>query len=172
MDRSLLQQLKEWKSQKNRKPLIIRGARQTGKTWLMRKFGEQEFGETVYINFENEPRFKTLFSQDYDTTRIISAIQLFHGKPIEASNTLIIFDEIQAVEGGLTSLKYFAENAPQYAIVAAGSLLGISLHQNLSFPVGKVSFLDLYPLSFAEFLSAVGKKMLLDSVCSANNGYW
>ncbi len=169
MDRSLLQQLKEWKSQKNRKPLIIRGARQTGKTWLMRKFGEQEFEETVYINFENEPRFKTLFLQDYDTTRIISAIQLFHGKPIEASNTLIIFDEIQAVEGGLTSLKYFAENAPQYAIVAAGSLLGISLHQNLSFPVGKVSFLDLYPLSFAEFLSAVGKKMLLEAM---QNGQW
>ena len=169
MDRSLLQQLKEWKSQKNRKPLIIRGARQTGKTWLMRKFGEQEFGETVYINFENEPRFKTLFLQDYDTSRIISAIQLFHGKPIDASNTLIIFDEIQAVEGGLTSLKYFAENAPQYAIVAAGSLLGISLHQNLSFPVGKVSFLDLYPLSFAEFLSAVGKKMLLEAM---QNGQW
>lgn len=169
MDRSLLQQLKEWKSQKNRKPLIIRGARQTGKTWLMRKFGEQEFVDTVYINFENEPRFKTLFLQDYDTTRIISAIQLFHGKPIEASNTLIIFDEIQAVEGGLTSLKYFAENAPQYAIVAAGSLLGISLHQNLSFPVGKVSFLDLYPLSFAEFLSAVGKKMLLEAM---QNGQW
>ena len=169
MDSSLLQQLKEWKSQKNRKPLIIRGARQTGKTWLMRKFGEQEFGETVYINFENEPRFKTLFLQDYDTSRIISAIQLFHGKPIDASNTLIIFDEIQAVEGGLTSLKYFAENAPQYAIVAAGSLLGISLHQNLSFPVGKVSFLDLYPLSFAEFLSAVGKKMLLEAM---QNGQW
>lgn len=169
MDRRLLQQLKEWKSQKKRKPLIIRGARQTGKTWLMRKFGEQEFVDTVYINFENEPRFKTLFLQDYDTTRIISAIQLFHGKPIDASNTLIIFDEIQAVEGGLTSLKYFAENAPQYAIVAAGSLLGISLHQNLSFPVGKVSFLDLYPLSFAEFLSAVGKKMLLEAM---QNGQW
>jgi len=113
MDRNLLQQLADWKVQKNRKPLVLRGARQTGKTWLMRKFGEQMFAETIYINFENEPRFKTLFEQDYDVTRIISTIQLYYGKPIDADNTLIIFDEIQTIEGGVTSLKYFAENAPQ-----------------------------------------------------------
>ena len=169
MDRNLLQQLADWKVQKNRKPLILRGARQTGKTWLMRKFGEQMFAETIYINFENEPRFKTLFEQDYDVTRIISTIQLYYGKPIDADNTLIIFDEIQTIEGGVTSLKYFAENAPQYAIIAAGSLLGILLHQNQSFPVGKVSFLDLYPLSFAEFLTAVGKGMLVDTM---QRGQW
>ena len=169
MKRTALQQLIAWKDNPQRKPLIIRGARQTGKTWLMKEFGRQAFTDTVYINFENEPRFKSLFTQDYDTNRIIATIQLFYGKAIDAANTLIIFDEIQAVEGGITSLKYFYENAPQYAIVAAGSLLGISLHPNTSFPVGKVSFLDLYPLSFSEFLSANGKEMLVQTMAQ---GQW
>ena len=169
MKREAIEQLKQWKDSPNRKPLIIRGARQTGKTWLMREFGRQCFANTVYINFENEPRFRTLFQQDYNTDRIISSIQIFAGKKIEPSDTLIIFDEIQAVEGGVTSLKYFQENAPQYAIVAAGSLLGISLHQQQSFPVGKVSFLDLFPLSFAEFLLANERDMLLNAM---RNGQW
>ncbi|MBQ7522442.1 MAG: AAA family ATPase, partial [Clostridia bacterium] len=115
MKRDALQLLVKWKNQKRRKPLIVRGARQTGKTWLMKEFGRQEFKETVYINFENEPRFGDLFLQDYDTKRIIYTIQIFYGKPIDADTTLIIFDEIQAVERGLTSLKYFCEEAPQYA---------------------------------------------------------
>lgn len=152
-----------------RKPLIIRGARQTGKTWLMREFGKQAFTDTIYINFENEPCFKDLFAQDYDTRRIIQTIQLYYGKAVDATSTLILFDEIQAVEGGVTSLKYFYENAPQYAIIAAGSLSGIALHQDTSFPVGKVSFLDLYPLSFSEFLMANGKEMLLQAV---SQGQW
>lgn len=162
MKRTALNKLQNWKNSPRRKPLIIRGARQTGKTWLMKEFGKTSFNETIYINFENEPTLKNLFTQDYDVQRILSTIQLYHGKKITPDDTLIIFDEIQAVEGGITSLKYFNENAPQYAIVAAGSLLGISLHENQSFPVGKVSFLDLHPLSFSEFLIASGKEMLCD----------
>ena len=169
MKRNALEQLLQWKNQMHRKPLIIRGARQTGKTWLMREFGKNAFEETIYINFENEPRFKDLFKQDYNTKRILSTIELFYGKKINAAHTLIIFDEIQAVEGGITSLKYFAEDAPDYAILAAGSLLGILLHQNHSFPVGKVSFLDLYPLSYAEFLMANKKDLLLEAM---QNGQW
>lgn len=169
MKRTALQELYSWKNSPNRKPLIIRGARQTGKTWLMREFGKQAFTDTIYINFENEPRFKDLFTQDYDTRRILQTIQLYYGKAIDATSTLILFDEIQAVEGGVTSLKYFYENAPQYAIIAAGSLLGIALHQDTSFPVGKVSFLDLYPLSFSEFLTANGKEMLLQAMLQ---GQW
>lgn len=169
MKRNALEQLLQWKNQMHRKPLIIRGARQTGKTWLMREFGKNAFEETIYINFENEPRFKDLFKQDYNTKRILSTIELFYGKKINPAHTLIIFDEIQAVEGGITSLKYFAEDAPDYAILAAGSLLGILLHQNDSFPVGKVSFLDLHPLSFAEFLMANKKDLLLEAM---QNGQW
>ena len=161
MKRTALQELFGWKNSPNRKPLIIRGARQTGKTWLMREFGKQAFADTIYINFENEPRFKDLFTQDYDTRRILQTIQLYYGKAIDATSTLILFDEIQAVEGGVTSLKYFYENAPQYAIITAGSLLSIALHQGTSFPVGKVSFLDLYPLSFSEFLMANGKEIIV-----------
>ena len=148
----------------NRKPLIIRGARQTGKTWLMREFGNKAFKKMVYVNFENEPRFRDLFIKDYNTARIISMIELHLNEKIDAEDTLLIFDEIQAVDGGLTSLKYFCEEAPQYAIVAAGSLLGISLHANQSFPVGKVDFLDLYPMTLEEFMCAAGKKMLWDAM--------
>jgi len=169
MERTAFKQLLDWKNSKERKPLIVIGARQTGKTWLMKEFGRRCFAETIYINFENEPRFKDLFSQDFNVNRIISTIELGYGKKINPGNTLIILDEIQAVEKGLASLKYFQENAPQYAIVAAGSLLGISLHENQSFPVGKVSFLDLHPLSFAEFLVASGKKMLLEAM---QKGQW
>ena len=164
MYRNALQQMLDWKTSVNRKPLIIRGARQTGKTWLMKEFGRQAFQDVVYINFENESRFRDLFANDYDISRILTTIQLYYGKPLDATTTLIIFDEIQAVEGGVTSLKYFCENAPEYAIVAAGSLLGISLHQNSSFPVGKVVFLDLSPLSFSEFLVANGKELLLQTM--------
>jgi predicted AAA+ superfamily ATPase len=164
MERILLNKLLEWKEMPNRKPLIIRGARQTGKTWLMREFGKKAFKKMVYVNFENEPRFRDLFIKDYNTARIISMLELHLNEKIDAEDTLLIFDEIQAVDGGLTSLKYFCEEAPQYAIVAAGSLLGISFHANQSFPVGKVDFLDLYPMSLEEFMCAAGKKMLWDAM--------
>ena len=164
MKRLAMRELAEWKKSKIHKPLILRGARQTGKTWLLKEFGRLFFQDTVYINFENEPRFRDLFKEDFDTKRIISTIQLFYGKKIVPKTTLIIFDEIQAAEGALTSLKYFCENAPEYYIAAAGSLLGIAMHENQSFPVGKVSFLDLYPLSFSEFLMASGMEMLLEAM--------
>ncbi len=164
MERNLLNKLLKWKEMPNRKPLIIRGARQTGKTWLMREFGKKAFKKMVYVNFENEPRFRDLFIKDYNTARIISMLELHLNEKIDAEDTLLIFDERQAVDGGLTSLKYFCEEAPQYAIVAAGSLLGISLHPNQSFPVGKVDFLDLYPMSLEEFMCAAGKKMLWDAM--------
>ena len=169
MERFAMQHLAQWKVRKDRKPLIVRGARQTGKTWLLKEFGKTSFAETVYINFENERRLRDLFSENFDIKRIISTIELNYGKKIDPENTLIIFDEIQAAEGGLTSLKYFCEDAPQYAVVAAGSLLGIALHSGLSFPVGKVSFLDLGPLSFFEFLYAAKKEMLCEAI---RNGQW
>ena len=130
----------------------------------MRECGNKAFKKMVYVNFENEPRFRDLFIKDYNTARIISMLELHLNEKIDAEDTLLIFDEIQAVDGGLTSLKYFCEEAPQYAIVAAGSLLGISLHANQSFPVGKVDFLDLYPMTLEEFMCAAGKKMLWDAM--------
>ena len=130
----------------------------------MREFGNKAYKKMVYVNFENEPRFRDLFIKDYNTARIISMLELHLNEKIDAEDTLLIFDEIQAVDGGLTSLKYFCEEAPQYAIVAAGSLLGISLHANQSFPVGKVDFLDLYPMTLEEFMCAAGKKMLWDAM--------
>ena len=140
MERFAMHQLAQWKVRKDRKPLIVRGARQTGKTWLLKEFGKTSFAETVYINFENERRLRDLFSENFDIKRIVSSIELNYGKKIDPENTLIIFDEFQAAEGGLTSLKYFCEDAPQYAVVAAGALRGSALHAGLSFPGGKVSF--------------------------------
>ena len=162
MKRFAMQYLKKWKVKENRKPLVIRGARQVGKTWLMKEFGKKEYQQTAYINFEGNQRLKSLFADDFDTRRIITALQIETRMPIYAENTLIIFDEIQEAEGALTSLKYFQENAPQYHIIAAGSLLGVALHQKTSFPVGKVEFLELYPLSYFEFLSALGEQPLLE----------
>jgi len=162
MKRYAMEKLIIWKDSPHRKPLIIRGARQVGKTWLMREFGKEYFTNTAYINFENNIRMKTVFENDFDTDRLILAISAEAGIPINAENTLIIFDEIQETPKALTALKYFCENAPQYAIVAAGSLLGVALHQGTSFPVGKVDFLDLYPLSYHEFLCAMGEDQLTD----------
>ena len=161
MERFAMQFLKKWKNKNNRKPLVIRGARQVGKTWLMKKFGENEYEQTAYVNFENAKRLKSLFIDDFDIQRIITALQIETGIQINAKNTLIIFDEIQEAEGAITSLKYFYENAPQFHVVAAGSLLGVALHQKTSFPVGKVEFMELYPLSFFEFLLAIGQQPLL-----------
>ncbi len=157
-----MDELVKWKDKKNRKPLIVKGARQVGKTWLMREFGKRYFENVVYINFENNQRMKNVFEMDYDIKRILSALKIECGKAIEASNTLLIFDEIQEVPKALNALKYFYENASEYVIVAAGSLLGIALHEGTSFPVGKVDFVTLYPLNFTEFLLAVEQKQLVE----------
>lgn len=157
MYRFAIEVLKKWKARENRKPLIIRGARQVGKTWLMKEFGASSYEQTVYINFDSNTQMQWLFDGDLDVQRIIIGLELYIGYKIDPEKMLLVFDEIQEVPKALTSLKYFNENAPQYQIVCAGSLLGIALHDGTSFPVGKVEFLDLYPLSFYEFLTALGK---------------
>ncbi len=162
MYRVAIEKLLCWKDNKRRKPLIIEGARQVGKTWLMKEFGKQAYADTVYINFDSNSRMADLFASDLNTDRLIMGLELYVGHKIDPDSTLIIFDEVQEVPRALTSLKYFNENAPQYHIVCAGSLLGIALHQGTSFPVGKVDFLKLYPMSFKEFLMATGKKQFAD----------
>lgn len=154
MYRVAIEKLYKWKESKRRKPLIIEGARQVGKTWLMKEFGSKAYKDTVYINFDSNSRMAELFASDLNIDRLIMGIELYHGRKIDPDNTLLIFDEVQEVPRALSSLKYFYENAPQYHIVCAGSLLGIALHGGTSFPVGKVDFLSLYPLSFKEFLTA------------------
>ncbi|MCM1365171.1 MAG: ATP-binding protein [Ruminococcus sp.] len=158
MYRIAIEKLNKWKESKRRKPLIIEGARQVGKTWLMKEFGRQAYADTVYINFDSNSRMAELFASDLDTDRLIMGLELYAGRKIDPDNTLLIFDEVQEVPRALSSLKYFYENAPQYHIVCAGSLLGVALHEGTSFPVGKVDFLKLYPLSFKEFLMATGNE--------------
>jgi len=162
MIRTALKELEKWKEKKNKKPLIIRGARQVGKTWLMKEFGKINYKETLYISFDNNPQIKELFESDMKIDRIITGLELYSGHKIDPLNTLLIFDEIQEVPKALGSLKYFNENAPEYQIICAGSLLGVALHQGTSFPVGKVDFLDLYPLSFTEFMQALGKEQFIE----------
>ena len=166
MLRTGMEDMRRWKNGEYRKPLIIRGARQTGKTWLAKEFGKTAYQNTVYINFDSNRRMEELFSVDLNPDRLIMGLELYSGQKIDPANTLLIFDEVQEVPKALASLKYFNENAPQYHIVCAGSLLGVALHKGTSFPVGKVDFLDLCPLSFFEFMAALGKdryaKMLAD----------
>lgn len=162
MERFIMDELVKWKTKKKRKPLIIHGARQTGKTWIMQEFGKRYFDTCIYINFENNERMKNTFEQDYDIKRILTALKIEANQSFQAENTLLIFDEIQEVPKAMTALKYFYENAPEYNIVAAGSLLGMSLHAGTSFPVGKVEFLHLYPLNFREFLTALNEDALAD----------
>lgn len=154
MKRLAMKNLYEWKESKYRKPLIIEGARQVGKTWIMKEFGKEAYEQVVYVNFDFNEQMKELFSTDLNINRIIMGLELYSGFKITPDTTLIIFDEVQEVPNALTSLKYFYENAPQYHIMCAGSLLGIALHHGTSFPVGKVDFLKLYPLNFMEFLMA------------------
>ena len=168
MYRMAMEDLKRWKGKKTRKPLIIRGARQVGKTWLMKEFGAAEYEHVVYINFDGNERMKNLFNGSLDTQRIIMGLELYAGHKIDPLTTLLIFDEVQEVPKALSSLKYFNENAPQYQIVCAGSLLGIALHEGTSFPVGKVEFLDLYPLSFFEFMLAMGREQHVELLKSGN----
>lgn len=158
MYRTAIETLFRWKQSKHRKPLIIEGARQVGKTWLMKEFGRQAYADTVYINFDSNSRMTELFASDLDTERLMMGLELYAGRKIDPDQSLLIFDEVQEVPRALASLKYFCENTPQYHIICAGSLLGIALHEGTSFPVGKVDFLKLHPLSFKEFLMATDKE--------------
>ena len=162
MKRNLYQNLLEWKSSHRRKPLLLQGARQVGKTWLINEFGKKEYKEYIYLNFEQTPNLKTLFINELSPQKIIENIGLLLGKKVNSENTLICFDEIQNCQEALSSLKYFQEQAPEYHLIAAGSLLGVSLGKTSSFPVGKVNFLTLYPLSFAEYLDAIGEQLLVE----------
>ena len=168
MKRYTINKLIQWKNDPNKKPLIIRGARQVGKTWLMKEFGKTQYKKTIYINFELENLMREHFSKDLNTKRIIEGLELEHSK-IDPENTLIILDEIQECPRALTALKYFYENNPEYQIVAAGSLLGVAIHEQVSFPVGKVDFIDLYPLSFYEFLEANGEENFVELLQNPNN---
>ncbi len=162
MKRDPIKNLVQWKKKIKRKPLIIRGARQVGKTWIMKTFGKDHFEQVAYINFESNQTLSRLFDQDFNIEKLVLSLEIEVGFKIHPQNTLIIFDEIQEAPGALTSLKYFYENAPEYFIVAAGSLLGVALNRTTSFPVGKVEFLDLYPLSYTEFLNAMGQEALVN----------
>ena len=169
MERNAMKHLLKWKNKKNRKPLILKGARQVGKTWLMKEFGKRHFKYTAYVNMDNNKNMLDAFEKDYDIKRIIMAINFETGVKIVPNETLIIFDEIQENSKALSALKYFCEDAPEYAVIAAGSLLGVAIHNGVSFPVGKVDTLELHPLSFKEFLSAVGENGLVSLL--ENNDY-
>lgn len=160
MERELMNQLVQWKNDSNRKPLVLKGCRQTGKTWLMKEFGKRYFKHVAYINFDHNPRMQAVFQMDYDISRILLAINAETKVPIEPEDTLILFDEIQEAPDALSSLKYFCENARDYPVISAGSLLGVAIHKKVSFPVGKVNMMNLYPLSFREFLSAINEDAL------------
>lgn len=164
MKRFLMDDLLRWKNKNNRMPLILKGARQVGKTWLLNEFGRTSFDSVLHINFENAPGLKEVFDGDISPQRIIDLLGALHGRRIKPQETLMIFDEVQEIPRALTSLKYFAETAPEYAICCAGSLLGVALHSGTSFPVGKVDFLTLQPLNFEEFLLANGEEPLIDFI--------
>ncbi|MBO6210122.1 MAG: ATP-binding protein [Schwartzia sp.] len=157
MERHLLHELKRWKDSPHRKPLILKGARQVGKTWLMREFGKRYYQKVAYVNFDNNPRMQQVFTEDFSIDRLLLAINAETGVAITPEDTLIIFDEIQEAPKAIASLKYFCEEAASYHIVAAGSLLGVAIHGGDSFPVGKVNTLRVYPMTFVEFLYAVGE---------------
>ena len=163
MERTAYQELLEWKNKKNRKPLVLNGARQVGKTWLLKEFGSKEFETFAYINCDDTPEMKTSFS-DFDTARLIRTFSSLSSVEIKPGKTLIVLDEVQEVPLALTSLKYFCENAPEYHIAVAGSLLGIGLHEGTGFPVGKVDEINLYPLSFEEFCNALGRNLLMEQI--------
>ncbi|MDD4083057.1 MAG: ATP-binding protein [Sphaerochaetaceae bacterium] len=168
MFRYAINDLYKWKESKYRKPLIIKGARQVGKTWLMKYFGKEAYENTVYINFDNNQTIKDLFSHGFDIPNIINGLEIYSNQKIIANTTLLIFDEVQENPNALSSLKYFYEDAPEYNIICAESLLGIMLHEATSFPVGKVDFLNLYPMSFPEFLIANGQERYVDLINESN----
>lgn len=160
MERDAFRFLNEWKNDKNRKPLIIQGARQVGKTWLMKEFGKKAFKKTAYVNFDQNTSLKAIFAKTRNVSDLIEAIGIDAETTVTPDDTLIVLDEIQECPDALTALKYFNEDAPEYHVIVAGSLLGVAHHNGTGFPVGKVDFMTLYPLSFLEFLSAAGKKQL------------
>jgi len=168
MYRESIVSLMKWKEDKFRKPLIVSGARQVGKTWLLQEFGRTSYAKFIYVNFEETSSLQNIFTGDFDIERIITVLQIHAQTTITAENTLIVLDEIQSAERGVTSLKYFCEKAPQYHVIAAGSLLGMGLHSHVSFPVGKVDFLDLRPLSFSEFLLSQNEKALVEALKTKN----
>ena len=161
MKRTAIKELYKWKESNDRKPLVILGARQVGKTWLMQEFAKKAYSKYAYVNFEDNDMLRGLFEHDFDIPRIIAGLEWTTGVSID-EDTLIILDEIQEATRGITALKYFAEKAPQYHVMAAGSLLGIAMHKNDSFPVGKVDFMHLYPLSFFEFFEAMGESKMVN----------
>jgi len=160
MRRTLYKNLLLWKNSRNRKPLLLQGARQVGKTYLVDEFGHNEYSDFIYLNFEQDPDLKTLFTGSLNPQNIIKNISLYIGQKITSDDTLIFFDEIQVVQDVLTSLKYFYEQTPDYHIIAAGSLLGVSVGKQSSFPVGKVNFMAMYPMNFTEYLTAFGEELL------------
>ena len=164
MNRQIYNDLVQWKNRPNRKPLMLLGARQVGKTWIMNHFGTQEYQSVAYINCDDEPRVQQLFADDYNIDRLLLLIQAITGVNPVPEKTLIIFDEIQQAPRGLHSLKYFYEKAPQYHVMVAGSLLGITIAHHESFPVGKVDILQMHPLSFCEYLDAVGQSQLIELI--------
>jgi predicted AAA+ superfamily ATPase len=166
MERNLMADLVLWKDARNRKPAIVNGARQVGKTWLLKEFGRRCFQNVAYVNFDNNPAMNMLFDTGYDIPRLLTGIQAETNERIVAGQTLIIFDEIQECPKALTSLKYFNESAPEQHIVAAGSLLGLAVHHGTGYPVGKVVAYDLYPLNFREFLDAMGEQALCELLIS------
>lgn len=168
MQRTIMAELIRWKTKRNRKPLLLKGARQVGKTWLMKEFGSKCFKNTAYLNFDSGGRVSRIFNEDYDIRRILQLINIETGVKVEPQETLIIFDEIQEVPRAISALKYFCENAPGYAVIAAGSLLGVSIHEGVSFPVGKIDLLEVHPLSYVEFLKAVGEEALAEPIESAD----
>lgn len=167
MERFLIEELRKWKNSSSRKPLILEGARQVGKTWLLKQFGKSDFKNTAYINCDNNPQMQSLFT-DFNVQRLLRGFSAISEQKITAGETLIVLDEIQEIPLALTSLKYFCEEAPQYHIAVAGSLLGLAIHSGTGFPVGKVDRLSLYPLSFNEFLKAMKKDILLEMIRSKN----
>lgn len=160
MKRYAMQNLVKWKDKDNRKPLVLKGARQVGKTWLMKEFGRRYFKKVAYVTFYNNQRMKKVFDDDYDIKRIIMNINIETKLEVTPGDTLIIFDEIQEAPRAIEALKCFCENAPEYAVVAAGSLLGVAIHEGVSFPVGKVDTVDIHPMNFCEFLEAMGETAL------------
>ena len=157
--RDIIDDLRRWKESDNRKPILLKGARQTGKTWIMREFGKECFDHVAEFNFDKVGELNSIFEKTKDVDRILKELALFTDVPIEAGKTLIIFDEIQASEGALNSLKYFCEDAPQYHVIAAGSLLGVGIRKkNMSVPVGKVQIVKMLPVTFKEFLQEVDER--------------
>ncbi len=168
MERKILERLEKWKNREDRKPLLLEGARQVGKTWVAKEFGSRFYSQIAYINFDKEKSLKDVFARSLSPDMLISSISAVLGQRIDPENTLLIFDEVQEEPRALTSLKYFCEDAPQYNIIATGSFMGIALHQGTSFPVGKVQLEKMYPLSFTEFLEAMGHKQMADILGSGD----